>query len=173
MKCRNPFTANVTKNEKLPVLFFIYGGGYAEGSGNDNFYGPDFFVENHVILVTFNYRVSIFGFLSLDLPEYSGNMGLKDQQLALKWIHKNIGHFNGDNENIMVFGESSGECFRISIKSVMQNIKIKYLKNRWNIDSFSYFIIGITKIFSQCNSNERFCIWYLGNVGEKRSSGYR
>lgn len=58
--------------------------------------------------MTINYRVGVFGFLSLGLPEYSGNMGLKDQQMALKWIHKNIHHFGGDNKQITVAGHSAG-----------------------------------------------------------------
>lgn len=101
--------AKLKPNEKVPVLFFIHGGGYSSGNGNDDIYGPDFIVEKRVILVTFNYRLGILGFLSLNSTEYSGNMGLKDQQLALKWIHKNIGYFNGDNNKITIFGESSGK----------------------------------------------------------------
>lgn len=77
-------------------------------SGNDFFYGPDFLIENHVILVTINYRLGMFGFLSFGLPEYSGNMGLKDQQLALKWVHENINQFGGDNTRITIFGQSAG-----------------------------------------------------------------
>lgn len=80
-----------------------------EGSGNDDTYGPDFILEKRLICVTFNYRLGIFGFLSLNSPEYSGNMGLKDQQLALKWIHKNIENFNGDNNKITLIGHSAGE----------------------------------------------------------------
>ena len=91
------------------MLLFIHGGGYAEGSSNDYFHGPDFMVEKQTIVVTINYRLGLFGFLSLDTPEYSGNMGLKDQQLALKWIHSNIDRFGGDNKRITVFGESAGK----------------------------------------------------------------
>lgn len=89
-------------------MFFIHGGGFAEGSGNDNVYGPDFLVEKDVVLVTINYRIGILGFLSLDQPEYSGNMGLKDQQLALKWVYENVEHFGGDKTRITVFGQSAG-----------------------------------------------------------------
>lgn len=99
----------IENGEKLPVLFFIHGGGYGEGSGNDEYYGPDFIIEKHVILVTFNYRLGVFGLMSLNLPEYSGNMALKDQRLALKWIYKNIEYFNGDNQRITIIGQSSGK----------------------------------------------------------------
>lgn len=90
-------------------MFWIHGGGFSEWSGNDQLFGPDFLVEQNVIVVTFNYRLGIFGFLSLGTPEYSGNMGLKDQQLALKWTYENIEKFSGDKERITIFGESAGK----------------------------------------------------------------
>ncbi|XP_031624710.1 esterase B1-like isoform X2 [Contarinia nasturtii] len=99
---------NVKANEKLAVLFFIHGGAYTKGASNDDFYGPDFIVEKQTILVTINYRLGLFGFLSLDMSEYSGNMGLKDQQLALKWINLNIDRFGGDNKRITICGQSAG-----------------------------------------------------------------
>lgn len=98
----------MNSNEKLAVLVFIHGGTFSEGSGNDDHYGPDFIIEQNAILVTFNYRFGVLGFLSLNSPEYSGNMALKDQQLALKWVHSNIESFMGDNRKIMLFGESAG-----------------------------------------------------------------
>lgn len=90
-------------------MFFIHGGAFYDGSGDDYLYGPDFLVGNRVILVTINYRLSMLGFLSFDQPEYSGNMGLKDQQLALQWIHQNINRFGGDKHRITVFGHSAGD----------------------------------------------------------------
>lgn len=100
--------ANVEPDEKMAVLFYIHGGVYIEGAGDDYFFGPDFIIEKGTILVTINYRLGIFGFLSLNSTEHSGNMGLKDQQLALKWIHSNIHQFGGDNNRITIFGESAG-----------------------------------------------------------------
>lgn len=100
--------ANIKSNEKLPVLFWIHGGAFFGGNANDGLYGPDFLIEKRVILVTSNYRLGVLGFLSLDLPEYSGNMGLKDIQLALKWTNRNIDRFGGDRKQITIFGHSAG-----------------------------------------------------------------
>ncbi|XP_043268664.1 juvenile hormone esterase-like [Venturia canescens] len=91
-----------------PVMLWIHGGAFAYGSGDDKFYGPDYIIENDVILVTINYRLGVFGFLNLEDGEVSGNQGLKDQLLALKWVQKNIENFGGDRENVTIFGESAG-----------------------------------------------------------------
>lgn len=94
-------------------MFWIHGGGYMIFSGDEILNGPDFLIEQDVILVTSNYRLGIFGFLSISTPDhlYSGNMGLRDQQLALKWVYENIEEFHGDNKRITVFGESAGKKF--------------------------------------------------------------
>lgn len=89
-------------------MFWIHGGAYYLLSGNDQWFGPDFLMEQQVMLVTINYRLGVFGFLSLNTTEYSGNMGLKDQQLALKWVYENIEQFHGDSKRITIFGESAG-----------------------------------------------------------------
>lgn len=79
----------------MSVIFFIHGGGYM--SGGSSWHGPELLLNEDVILVTINYRLGPFGFLSLDTPEYSGNMGLKDQLLALKWVNENIEFFGGNS----------------------------------------------------------------------------
>lgn len=89
-------------------MFHMFGGIFRKGSGDDYLCGPDFMIERDVIVVTHNHRVGIFGFLSMNTPEISGNMGMKDQQMALKWIHANIERFGGDPNRITVTGHSSG-----------------------------------------------------------------
>jgi len=96
---------------KAPVMVFIHGGGFSCGASND--YNPGRLVKDgHVMFVSLNYRVSMFGFFSH--PEINseghpaGNYGIMDQQLALKWVHENIERFGGDEDNITVFGESAG-----------------------------------------------------------------
>lgn len=93
-------------------MFYIHGGAFVEGSGNEYTFGADFFIENRVILVTINYRLGPLGFLSFGRTDYSGNMGLKDQQLALRWVYRNIGAFGGDNTHITLFGASAGKRYR-------------------------------------------------------------
>ncbi|XP_031631918.1 esterase B1-like isoform X2 [Contarinia nasturtii] len=104
----NIYTPVVNVTKKVPVLVYIHGGLFVMGSGNDGWFGPDFFIESEIILVTMNYRLGILGFMSLGTEEYSGNMGMKDQQLALKWIYENIERFGGDNEQITISGQSAG-----------------------------------------------------------------
>ncbi|XP_045532375.1 juvenile hormone esterase-like [Pieris brassicae] len=105
----NVYTKAVDNTKKrLPVLVWIHGGGFYTGSGNSEFYGPDFFMEHEIVMVTFNYRLEVFGFLCLDNEEVPGNAGLKDQVAALKWIKNNISSFGGDPDNVTIFGCSAG-----------------------------------------------------------------
>nr|QLI62130.1 carboxylesterase 18 [Streltzoviella insularis] len=96
-------------SKPIPVMVYIHGGGFVCGSGTyKTESGPEFLLENDVIIVAINYRLTVFGFLSLDIPEAAGNMGLKDQVMALKWVQNNIGHFGGDKHNVTLFGISAG-----------------------------------------------------------------
>lgn len=104
----NIYTPVDRAHEKLPVMVFIHGGAFLEGTGTAFLYGPDFFVEHGVIFVGINYRLNIEGFLCLGIKEAPGNAGLKDQVAALQWIKENISAFGGDPDNVTLFGESAG-----------------------------------------------------------------
>ncbi|CAH2233124.1 jg13988 [Pararge aegeria aegeria] len=103
----NIYTKSLQPNARNAVMVYIYGGSYYEGSGD--FFLSDFLMlHDNVMLVTFNYRLDIPGFLSLDIPEAPGNAGMKDQVAALRWIQNNIAQFGGDPNSVTLFGESSG-----------------------------------------------------------------
>jgi para-nitrobenzyl esterase len=98
----------------LPVMFWIHGGANQGGSGSGSLYNDGTLLNHGVLIVTINYRLGILGFfahpeLTSESPHYaSGNYGLMDQILALRWVHDNIARFGGDPNNITVFGQSAG-----------------------------------------------------------------
>jgi len=101
-----------TDGKKLPVMFWIHGGAFIAG-GSSQYDGTRLAAEGPVVVVTVNYRLGALGFLShpaLDDERgvQSGNDGLRDQQLALAWVKKNIAAFGGDPDNVTVLGESAG-----------------------------------------------------------------
>ncbi|KPI95887.1 Esterase FE4 [Papilio xuthus] len=106
----NIYSPNINPTKPLPVMFYIHGGGFLCGSGNDDMCGPEFLVRHDVVLVTFNYRLEVLGFLCLDTEEIPGNTGMKDQVAALRWVNENIANFGGDPNNITIFGHSAGAC---------------------------------------------------------------
>jgi para-nitrobenzyl esterase len=119
--------------EKLPVIVWIYGGGYRNGSASMPLYWGDRLARKGVIVVTVAYRLGPLGFLAL--PELtresatgsSGNYGLRDQIAALQWIHRNIAKFGGDPELITIAGQSSGS---ISVSILMASPIAKGLFQR-------------------------------------------
>lgn len=97
-------------SKNLPVMVFFHGGGFANGCGDSDFVNPESLLENDIVYVSINYRLGVFGFLSLDSFEVPGNAGLKDQNLALKWVNENIHVFGGNPKNITIFGISAGSA---------------------------------------------------------------
>ncbi|XP_037041278.1 esterase E4 isoform X1 [Bradysia coprophila] len=93
---------------KLAVLVWIHGGAFMSGSGNTDYYSPEYLVQENVVVVTLNYRLGVLGFLCLPEAGVPGNAGLKDQLEALKWVNRNISKFGGDASNVTLFGESAG-----------------------------------------------------------------
>ncbi len=110
----NVFTPASAKNKsKLPVMFWIHGGGYMGGSASEPRHNGDFLPTKGVVLVTINYRLGVFGFLATsDLAKEAdgsaGNYGLMDMIAALQWVKANISKFGGDPGNVTIFGESAG-----------------------------------------------------------------
>ncbi|KAI5634575.1 carboxylesterase family domain-containing protein [Phthorimaea operculella] len=98
----------VTSSKGLPILVFVHGGGFAFGSGDDDVHGPDHFVEKGVIVITFNYRLNVFGFLSLNTTKVPGNAGLRDMITLLRWVQDNAKNFGGNPDDVTLAGESAG-----------------------------------------------------------------
>ncbi|XP_060530882.1 venom carboxylesterase-6-like isoform X2 [Cylas formicarius] len=100
-----------SESDLLPVMFFIHGGGFVEGTSIIEWgFGPEFFMDSGVVLVAINYRVGPFGFLSTGDANIPGNAGLKDQLLALKFVNNYIQNFGGDPEKVTIFGHSAGSA---------------------------------------------------------------
>lgn len=99
---------NATSLQPLPVMVWFHGGGFIMGSAVSEASAPLTLLKHDVIVVAVNYRLGVFGFLCLDIPEVPGNTGLKDQALALRWINENIEAFGGDPNQITLFGQSAG-----------------------------------------------------------------
>jgi carboxylesterase type B len=125
-------SAAVTNKKKMPVFFWIYGGGFVEGGSSLPIYNPTNFIEETkdiivvtsksvqiyhayarcILMVTYSYRLGLFGFPnSPALPNDGQNLGIRDQRLAIEWVHDNIAAFGGDPEHIVIGGESAGGAF--------------------------------------------------------------
>ncbi|XP_066149995.1 juvenile hormone esterase-like [Euwallacea fornicatus] len=101
-----PMKNLTSPKEALAVMVYFYGGAFFSGCSNE--YGADFFMEENVILVVPNFRISIFGYLSTDDLECPGNWASKDQIAVLKWLQLNIYKFGGNSKKITIFGQSAG-----------------------------------------------------------------
>ncbi|WP_026493241.1 carboxylesterase/lipase family protein [Butyrivibrio sp. XPD2002] len=110
----NVFAPADYAGEPLPVVFFIHGGSLTTGQSFYTEYRGESFAKKGVILVNFAYRLGVLGYMANDeLAAESpngttGDYGLLDQIMALKWVHENIGAFGGDPDNITIAGESAG-----------------------------------------------------------------
>uniref|UniRef100_A0A8C1BVI0 Neuroligin 2b n=1 Tax=Cyprinus carpio carpio TaxID=630221 RepID=A0A8C1BVI0_CYPCA len=112
-----PRDEDIRDRRKKPVMLFIHGGSYMEGTGN-MFDASVLAAYGNVIVVTMNYRLGVLGFLSTGDQFAKGNYGLLDQIQALRWLNENIGHFGGDPERITIFGSGAGaSCVNLLILS--------------------------------------------------------
>jgi para-nitrobenzyl esterase len=118
----NVWTPTNAKPGSLPVMVWIYGGGFVSGGTSESRQDGQFLAARNVVVVSMNYRLGIFGFFELpelteESPHHaSGNYGLLDQTAALAWVKENIAAFGGDPANVTIFGESAGS---ISVSAQM------------------------------------------------------
>lgn len=117
--------------QNAPVVVYIHGGAFLGGSGWDKVFEEPVWPQKKVITVTINYRLGPFGFLRLpELEEesgHTGNYGLYDQFMALRWVHQNIEGFGGDKQNITLMGQSAGA---ISVYMLTSSPMVKGLVHR-------------------------------------------
>ena len=110
----NVWTPRISSKADLPVIVFIPGGGFVEGSGEVPVYNGTHLASTGLVIVTINYRLGALGFLAYpgltaESPHHSsGNYGILDQIAALKWVKKNIRAFGGNPDNVTVWGQSAG-----------------------------------------------------------------
>ncbi len=110
----NVWTPAKSDRERLPVLVYVFGGGFQNGDGSEPRYDGESMARKGIVAVTVNYRTNIFGFfshpdLTKESPHHaSGNYGLLDQVAALQWVQRNIAAFGGDPKKVTIAGESAG-----------------------------------------------------------------
>lgn len=126
----NVWKPKTTGKKLLPVLVYYYGGGFVAGDGSEPRYDGTSMAEHGIISVTVNYRLGVFGFMAHPAltkesgKNSSGNYGLMDQALALKWVYDNIAAFGGDPKKITIAGESAGS---VSVSALMASPLSKHL----------------------------------------------
>ncbi|MEJ2818080.1 MULTISPECIES: carboxylesterase family protein [unclassified Caulobacter] len=107
-------TTAAKPTEKLPVFFWIHGGGYGAGSGSEPRHDGQALARKGMVVVTINYRLGVFGFLAhpeltAESPRHaSGDQALADMVAALRWVKANVAAFGGDPDNVTIAGESAG-----------------------------------------------------------------
>ncbi|CAG7719977.1 unnamed protein product [Allacma fusca] len=129
----------------LPVIVYIHGGGFQMGS-SQKFDGRRF-MDQEIVLVVIQYRLGIFGFLTTGDDTVKGNMGLKDQVLALKWVKTNIVNFGGNPNQVTIMGDSAGGC---SVHLLMLSPMAKGLFHR----AITMNIVGTSDMVQYEHSNK-------------------
>jgi para-nitrobenzyl esterase len=138
----NVWTTSASADSKLPVMVWIYGGGFAAGATSEPRQDGENLSKKGVVVVSCNYRLGVFGFfasseLAAESEQHaSGNYGLLDQVAALQWVKKNIAAFGGDSSNVTIFGESAGS---FSVSALMASPLAQGLFQKAIGESGAYF----------------------------------
>ena len=140
--CLNVWTPAASTQDRLPVMVWIYGGGFSAGAASEPRQDGENLARKGVVVVSLNYRLGLFGFFTH--PELaqesghgsSGNYGLLDQVAALQWVQRNIAAFGGDPGRVTIFGESAGS---FSVSALMASPLAQGLFQRAIGESGAYF----------------------------------
>ena len=155
-------------SSKLPVMVWIYGGGYQAGATSEPRQDGGNLSKRGVVVVSMNYRLGIFGFFSHpDLAkesghDSSGNYGLLDQLAALQWVRKNIAAFGGDPDNVTIFGESAGS---FSVSALVASPLAKGLFKRAIGESGAYLSTGTLPLKPHAETEQADIAFAKTNLG--------
>jgi len=142
----NIWTKGINDGKKRPVLFWLHGGGFVEGCGQDHpgYHGHNLADKGDVVVVTINHRLNTLGYTDLsdfgDKFKHSGNLGNIDIVAALRWVHDNIANFGGDPDCVTIFGQSGGGA---KVSSMLCMPMARGLFHRAMIMSGSGFMNGM------------------------------
>ncbi|XP_018321730.1 esterase FE4-like isoform X2 [Agrilus planipennis] len=98
------------RNPRRPVIVHIHSGAFVMFTARSNWIGPEYLLDEDVVFVTLNYRLGVLGFISTGDKEAPGNLGLKDQVQALRWVKENIQYFGGNPNLVTIYGYSAGSA---------------------------------------------------------------
>ena len=165
--------ASAKPGSKLPVMFWIHGGGFVAGSGSEPRYSDSALVPKGVVLVTINYRLGVFGFLtSEELAKeddgHAGNYGLMDMVAALRWVKANIANFGGDSGNVTIFGESAGS-FAVNALTVAPDARGLFQKAIGESGAFFGAAIPMTELAKRNQKNQE----WIDSLGVKNLAELR
>ena len=150
----NVWTTAASANEKRPVFIWTYGGGFTGGSGSEGRYDGESLAKKGVVVVTYNYRLGMFGFLAH--PELSkesghnasGNYAMLDLLSALHWVQKNIAAFGGDPNKVTLGGESAG-AFQVAVMVASPEAKGLFQRGVAQSGGYMGLQIGKTRTMAQ------------------------
>jgi para-nitrobenzyl esterase len=162
---------------KAPVFFWIHGGALSGGSSSEPLYEGTRMAEKGIVVVSINYRMGPLGFLvhpalsAESRRNISGNYGLLDQILALKWVQKNIAAFGGDPGNVTIAGESAGG---LSVMYLMASPSAQGLFAKAVAES-SYMVSAqeLRTVSHDAYSGEAIGLWLAGKLGAGDLAGLR
>lgn len=150
----NVWTPARVSNEKLPVMVWIYGGGFTYGSGSHPTYDGEALARRGIVVVNLNYRLGLFGFmahpqLTAESQDHaSGNYALMDQIAALQWVQRNIAAFGGDPNKVTVAGQSAGA---LAVSSLITSDKARGLFQQAIMQS-----VGVMRPMASLQQAEQF-----------------
>jgi para-nitrobenzyl esterase len=138
----NVWTPAASPSERLPVMVWIYGGGFEAGATSEPRQDGSRLAAKGVVVVSMNYRLGIFGFFAHpELTAEEGgrpacNLGIMDQAEALRWVRRNIAAFGGDPANVTIFGESAGS-YSVSLQMASPESRGLFQKAIWESGSLA------------------------------------